>query len=165
MLKVWYNGKFGAPEPCARRQNKKAEVTTSAFFWVSLRLVPEFTHPRSLVHTCIPHNGATMRSEVFVGLVLFGQLATTHLSVVALPLPYVIILPHLVEFVKRFLRKIRNFFSVVFATTHLYRVLLPSVGCFLLYSPLHSQRTSGRGTIRLSTPWAYSLGFLLTFIL
>jgi hypothetical protein len=46
------------------------------FYWVSLRLVPEFTHPRVLVHICIPHNGATVRSEVFVGLVLRGQLAT-----------------------------------------------------------------------------------------
>ena len=63
-----------------------------------------------------------MRSEVFVGLVLLGQLATTHLSVVALPLPYTIILLHLVEFVKRFF----NFFQEIFlgkSTYHLGSLL------------------------------------------
>jgi signal transduction histidine kinase len=51
-----------------------------------------------------------VRSEVFVGLVLLGQLATTHLSVVALPLPYIIIIAHSVLFVKRFFQLFsRNF--------------------------------------------------------
>ena len=52
----------------------------------------------------------------------------------AFPHLCVLIIAHFVKFVKRFLKKIRNFFSVAFATTHLYRVLLPSVGCFLIYS-------------------------------
>ena len=55
-----------------------------------------------------------MRSEVFVGLVLLGQLATTHLSVVALPLPYIIIIPYSVDFVNTFL----IFFRVALVRSH-----------------------------------------------
>ena len=47
---------------------------------------------------------------------------------------YILIIPQYNKSVKRFLKNIRNYFSVVFATTNLYRVLLPSIGCFLLYS-------------------------------
>ena len=37
-------------------------------------------------------------------------------------------------FVKGFLKNIRSYFSVEFATSHLYKVLVPSIGCFLLSS-------------------------------
>ena len=57
------------------------------------------------------------------------------LRVVVSPLD-IIIITYLIKFVKRFLKNIRNYFSMEFATSHLYRVLhLLSVAfCF----PLHS---------------------------
>ena len=46
----------------------------------------------------------------------------------------ILIIAHCALFVKRFLKNIRSYFSVEFATSHLYKVLVPSIGCFLLSS-------------------------------
>ena len=80
------------------------------FFWVSLRLVPEFTHPRVLVHIYYTHNGATVRERCLCRLGLIQSTCDpTHLW-----LPHlisVIIIPYSVDFVNTFLIFFKNFWE------------------------------------------------------
>lgn len=80
------------------------------FYWVSLCLVPEFTHPRVLVHIYYSPNRATRRGDVFVGEVLHSQLAA---SVLRLPRSLIseLIITYSTEFVN-------TFFVRKYATTY-----------------------------------------------
>ena len=121
--------------PHLARQRVPNRQTASAYLiGFVIGIIPHCFSLGALVHICIPQTDTPCGEMSLSGWSY--SLSWAFPLRVAFPHLCVLIIAHFWLFVKRFLKKMRNFFSVAFATTHLYRVLLPSIGCFLL--PLHS---------------------------